>query len=399
MHFFAFLWLTVAMFPVILGAVDSRSILNQEKRETLELERRQNVEESQKLKWQWLNPLTLSYSESNNFDYSPSAYTRSYRVGVNQPIFKSGAIYYGIRYAGSSKRYGDVQMDIKEKSLIRSALVALFNMRRVDFQIQKQGLLVKNADLEVQRKQEQFKAGFIDGSELDNAILSQNQAKLSLLDLEESRQESLSALRTVSDVDYTIFELPKFFWIERDSYLTKNLELERLRLDEQRQRDKYRGVAGSFGPQISLQADYYRQKVERSPAVLRGDWNEYTTAGVTLSIPFFNVTRSHQVESARIDHLKAALSQADALRSEEVFYEKQKFKLQSLQERRRIASENLTLYTSLLSDNVKRKRIGEVTAYDVEIMQNSKEIRELDLKIYDLDEQLILLELYIKTQS
>ena len=40
---------------------------------------------------------------------------------------------------------------------------------------------------------------------------------------------------------------------------------------------------------------------------------------------------------------------------------------------------------------------GELTEYDLKTMENSRKIRILDRKIYELDKQLVLLDLYEKS--
>lgn len=378
------------------ASLEAERYLSPLKLESLELLKEQNEEDSQKLLWQWVNPLNLTYSESRNYDYSPSTRTKSYAIGVNQPIFKSGAIYHSIRYAKSSKRYGEAEISLKERELIVKALNALFTLQKLDHEIQKQKLLVENAAIDVERKKEQFQAGFVDSGTLDNAILDKNQAEIRALELEDSRLEALKNLSDVSEIrDYRTIELPRFYWIDKESYLTQNLELERLRWDEERQGAKYKETVASFLPQISLQADYYHQH-NQNTRLLSDGWSDYKTAGVVLSIPFFDLTMSHQVQSAKINHLKASLERADAKRSEENLYERQKAKLNILGERKRIASEDLKLYNSLLQDSIDRSAVGDLTEYDVKTMQNSKRSREMDIQIYELEEQILFLDLYAK---
>jgi len=63
-----------------------------------------------------------------------------------------------------------------------------------------------------------------------------------------------------------------------------------------------------------------------------------------------------------------------------------------------LANEDLKLYKSLLKSTKEQFEGGEKTIYDVEIMENSLKTKEIDKEIYDIDIQLLLLELYKKME-
>ena len=43
-------------------------------------------------------------------------------ININQPIFKSGAIYYSIKYAANSKAYNLLNIKLNRRELIKNAL-------------------------------------------------------------------------------------------------------------------------------------------------------------------------------------------------------------------------------------------------------------------------------------
>ncbi len=60
----------------------------------------------------------------------------------------------------------------------------------------------------------------------------------------------------------------------------------------------------------------------------------------------------------------------------------------------RLSRENRKLYSKLLADTKKLYASGYKTEYDVQTLSNSLAIQKLDTKIYKIDKQLELLNLY-----
>ena len=388
-------FLGIALFFPLLFAEDS-SFLSKNKREILSLEREQNRANSAALRWQWLRPLDLSYSILDNYDYNPRARTRSLSVGINQPIFRSGGIFQSIRFANLKERYTEAEIALKERELVMSVLRFIYTLRRLDLEREKQKLLIANSEIEVLRKQEQFRAGIADSGELDRAILERNGAELRLLELENSHHSAFMQLASVSDIeDYASVELPTFAPLSEESYMEHNLELARARLNEGQLRAKYYETSARYLPQISLQARYYHQH-NSNLHPLKDGYNEYATVGVVFSLPFFDASHYANVQSAKIAQLRAGAMRMDALKAQREHYSLQMRKLELLERTRALSAVDLELYDALLAQSAERTRAGEISEFDLEIMKNSKRTKELDLRIHELNRQLILLELYAK---
>ena len=67
--------------------------------------------EKNKLRDSWIQPLQLQYSisKSNPYNEQGSNIQTSQRAAIvmDQPIFKSGGIYYGIKFAQASYKYNN----------------------------------------------------------------------------------------------------------------------------------------------------------------------------------------------------------------------------------------------------------------------------------------------------
>jgi len=388
MRRFFLLWI-----PLVLGA--ETNYLSPIKQEKFELERQKNSAEADKLKWQWLSVPTLGYGQTKNYDYPKTQKTTGFSVSVNQPIFKSGGIYYGIKYADVTRRFGELDIASREKEMIKTAIALLYGLKKATFEVSKQELLVQNATIDVERKREQFLAGFIDSGTLDSALLDRNSAQMRLFALLEQKAETWRNLRDISDVNPDIIELPRFELVNEDAFRTRNNEIKKASLDREKKAIERSLVVTTFLPTLAISANYYNQEYANS--ILRSDgWNEYYTTGLTLSIPFFDVTMVSKLESARVDFLKASLQESDTRRSHENFYLRWVQGVEIIKRKIALSQDDIRLYDSLLQESKGRLGAGEITIFDVETIENSLAIRKLDSEIYAIDEQLALAEIYGK---
>ena len=67
-----------------------------------------------------------------------------------------------------------------------------------------------------------------------------------------------------------------------------------------------------------------------------------------------------------------------------------------LDERIKITNEDIEVYDSILSIINEEKEAELKTQSDLDTLQNSAKIKNLDKKIYQIDKQLTLLDMYVK---
>ena len=115
---------------ILLSLLSSTSLLAQEKNEKLEayisdIKKKQyiydyqkNESDSSKLRDSWIAPLNLNYSYSVSEPYDNEQKSENASIKMDQTIFQSGGIYYGIKYAEFSKKYADYSVDIAKRKLV-----------------------------------------------------------------------------------------------------------------------------------------------------------------------------------------------------------------------------------------------------------------------------------------
>ena len=119
------------------------------------------------------------------------------------------------------------------------------------------------------------------------------------------------------------------------------------------------------------------------------------TFGLSLNVPFDSRTYN-DVQSKRIEYLKSKLNLENSIDDEKTFFKTKLEKISMLDERLQITREDLEVYDSILKIINEEKQAQIKTQSDLDTLQNSQKIKSLDLKIYEIDRQMELLELYAK---
>ncbi len=378
--------LLCSFIPLYLNSSNLESILSEDRLKQFELDKKKVIEDSSKLRKDWINPITYSYSkidgEINNYEKSV--------IRVDQPIFKSGGIYKAIKYANASEEYSNLTISIEKKSLITQALTLLYNIHKIDLEVEKTTYILKNAQIDVQRKKEQVLNGFLDTSYLDNAILDANSAKKNLINLKYQKKELINKFNNIASGEYDKFNLPTFQLISKKEFINRNLELLQIKATTNTKYEFKGMVLSKYLPTLNATYDYTRN--HSSTAIVD---KEIQNVGISISMPF-DIRTFNDIESTQIDYLKSKLQLKNKTLEEENFYKSKLTKIKTIEEKIDITKEDYKLYTSLLDTIMEEKNAGLKTTSDVETLSNSSKVKELELKIFKLDKQIELLEIYSK---
>jgi hypothetical protein len=228
-------------FSVALTTLSAQSFLSDIKEESFKLQKEKVDAERSKLRSSWIEPIELLASKNYNNQFGSDQKTTIYKISINQPIFKSGGILYGIKYANAKGKYEHLTIKEQRKALIKEAVSLLFKIKQADFQKNRQEFVLENARIDLLRKREQYENGQIDSGFLDNAVLAKNSAALTLLDIQSSKNELIAAFRTLSDIEWQDATLPVLETLTKEEYLQQSLEMKRAEADIV-QSDYYKSV-------------------------------------------------------------------------------------------------------------------------------------------------------------
>lgn len=365
------------------------SILSDNRKKTFDLETQQAKEDSSKLKKDWINPITLQFKKNLGDEYKGETSL----ISINQPIFQSGGIYQAIKYANSTHDYANLQIQQQRKNLIKDAYNLLFQIKKLDLTIQKTKLSLANAKIDVERKKEQVLNGFLDSSFLDNALLTLNSSKHTLVDLKYQKQELINNFENIASGKYSDFELPQLELISKKQYLEKNIELQKAKAAIKKDKNYSHMTMARYLPSVNVYYNYSKTHYsDGKPNV--GQTNDQTY-GLSVSMPL-DTRALNDIESKRIEYLKSKLNLKNKIDDEKSFFKTKLDKLSMLEDRLKITSEDLSLYDSILEIIKEEKEAQIKTQSDYDTLKNSRDIKLLDAKVYKIDKQIILLELYSK---
>ncbi|MGM0622964.1 MAG: TolC family protein [Campylobacterota bacterium] len=367
----------------------SEEFLSQEKLETLKLQEQKAQYDADFLKKSWINPVMLSYDKTHNDTLDETTTTTS--VSIDQPVFQSGGIYFSIKYAGSVRDSSIKQVEAQKRELVAQAVDLLYEYQKTQKQIQKLQLLIKNSEIEIERKKEQYMAGLVDSSDLDRALLEKNENSINLLEARQSLAQIENNFAKISDLEIKTAKAPKLSVVSEQNYVENNIDL--LAQNSELRGKNYQRymTASKYLPQVSLTARY-------SDSDNRGPMqpSSQETYGVKVSLPL-NLNSYDDIQRDRVEYLKSAVELNDTKRTLKHEYQNIMSQVEFIDKKIQLSKEDAKMYENLVAQTKDQVFIGNQTEYDLQTMQNSMQIKQLDQSIYTIDKNRLLFELYIKT--
>jgi len=378
------------------------SYLSSLKQRGFELDHTKTEAESLKYRDSWISPVQLSYSYSRSAPYDNEQTSMNAAITIDQPIFKFGGIYFGIKYAQYSYDASTLSIDQQKRSLIKQAVSLLMQIKRTELQIARQKLQIDNSRINLEQKREQYINGQLDSGFLNNAIIEKNVVTQALYDLETAKERLVSSFESISDSDYKSVPIPHLEYLGEEAFLEHNIDLKLRQSTVERDYYQKNMIMAKYFPTISLNGAY---KWDRSESFQFGNTGagfsgetHYYSYGMRASMPI-DINTFRDIESARADYLKSQVMLDDSKRELRALFEKVSQNLGNIDKKIALSQENQELYETLVHDTEILYKSGYKTQYDLQSMKNSLEIEKINIKIYDYDKQLELLDLYEKVTS
>lgn len=354
-----------------------------------------NEADSSVLRDSWIAPIDISHSLSrtNSNPRTGVQETRTTAIKMDQPIFQSGGIYYGIRFATASKKYTDYSIDVAKRKMIKDAIALLMQIKQSDLKIERQKLQIQNAEIGLEQKTQQYLTGQLDSSFLDDAVIERNSVTQALYDQESAKERLIASFRVLSDLKYDQVRIPQLELLNQEEFLKYNIQLDMA--DSQIQRDEYshKMTTSKYLPSVNFTAGYtWTESTNNFIGFLDG-LRKFYDYGIRVNLPL-NINTFREIESAKIDYLKSSVMKEDVKNQQIALFEQVMQNLSNLEKKKNLSVKNKELYGKLLKDTRALYGAGYKTEYDVSLLQNSVDIAKLDVKIYEIDRQLELLNLY-----
>lgn len=367
--------------------------ISENKKEQFSYDYEKNEADSSKLRDSWIAPLNLQYSYSKSNPYGSEQISQNAAIKIDQPIFQSGGIYYGIKFAEASRIYFNYSIDVSKRKLVKDAISLLMQIKQMDLKIDKQNLLIKNSEINLQLKKEQYLSGQLDSGFLDNAIIERNSVIQALYDIETNEKRLISKFQAISDISYEDAPIPRLEILDEEQFIKHNVVLNMSKSNIEKNRYNKDVTIAKYLPRVSLTAGYNWNKNEDNAFQFGADEKDYYDYGLKAYIPI-DINTFRDVESSRIDFLKSKVVIEDRKRELHALFEQVMQNIENFEKKKVLSVENREIYEKLFVDTKELFDAGYKTEYDVNLLKNSVEIQEIDLKIFEIDKQLELLTLY-----
>ena len=119
---------------------------------------------------------------------------------------------------------------------------------------------------------------------------------------------------------------------------------------------------------------------------------------MSASWRFLDVNILRDIESSKLGYLKAKNAQIDLKNRLTKRYKKILNNINIVDEKLKLTLEDKNLYAKLSVDTKELYEAGQKSIYDVQTLENSEKVQRLNFDILSLDRQLLLLELYEKSE-
>ena len=372
------------------------SFISDLKRKQFEYDYGKNEAESSKLRDSWIAPLQLNYSYTRSKPFSDELTSQSAAIRMDQPIFQSGGIYYGIKFANASRLYTNYTIDVAKRKMIKDTVSILMQLKQTALKIEAQKLQIENSEINLAQKKEQYLNGQLDSGFLDNAIIQRNIVIQALYDIETAQEKLLNKFSILSDLDPRDTQVPHLELINLEDFLAHNIVLKQKNAEIKKSEYKKDITVAKYLPRVNLTAGYSwnntEQQFDATYPAFKND-AQYYDYGVRVNIPI-DLNTFRDIESVKIDFLKSQVVEKDKERELKALFEQVLKNIENFDKKIALSNDNIELYTKLSEDTKKLFSAGYKTEYDVDTLNNSLRIQELDLKVYEIDKQLELLNLY-----
>ncbi|MFA5214845.1 TolC family protein [Sulfuricurvum sp.] len=375
------------------------SLLSPEKQRYYEQQQQQINAGYERLRYDWLSPITLKASNTYEKSVSLGGYDSRQNIsaGMAQDLFRSGGIAYTIGYAEAKKQTDTIGMHKDIAAINQQFINTLLNYRKNTLLLEQSEIKLKNGKIEIFLKRKQYEAGDIDITLLNNALMNQS----SELKNNTSIRYTLSQLRLealkYSNHPIEGTELPVFTLVQKNDFLEEGWSFRYSQAQSQSSEQQYGQTKSSYLPKLTLIADAGVQRFDSSELSSANYRGNYYDMGLQLSMPLtYNSTAT--IQEAQSLYLKQQAEASDIKRQMDAQYEQSIAHIESYKRVIAITGENLKFYEELIDATKAAVNAGYKAGYDLQTLQNTKSIEELEIKINEINIQIELASLYTLTR-
>ena len=364
------------------------AVLKQSQLDIAQEQKNKSLLESQLLKEGLISPLNITGDITKDKKAGTSTTTTSKKLylDINQDIFRSGGIFYTIQKANQQKALAHTTYENSLATQNYEVAKRVLGIQKLDLQIAKQEFLVRNKQLEIDKKQEEYINGTTDIESLDTAIIEKNDLVNQSIDLKLSKTTYEKELKEYTNLPYNQITLEQLQIVPLESFLQENKELIIQNLNSTIAKTDEKITTSSYLPKVSI---FSQIGLEDSDENQDDDFYNY---GLRITMPLdFRMGKAKEV--SKLSYKLAKLNQSIKEESEKESYLSSIKSLKSLDDKLINAKSTIDKYQSIYELTTHLVDSLIKTKQDLQTIQNRLKSSRLDLDILNIDKQLIIYEI------
>ncbi len=391
--------LIILPFLCSLIFANDLNLLNKDKKELREVEKKIIQEDYKSLKNSWISPLNLNsgLNRTHSFSDKNDQFSKSVSIGFTQSIYESGGIEFTIEYANEKYKSDLLSWENDNLTLLETIYETLLQIKKLNIQLEQNEYQLKNRNIELVLKKIQYENGKSDITKLNDAIMAKNTQYKTNIDLKNSIKEAKLNLEKYTNLKYEQINLIDFEKIKKNDYLKKNINL----LYEKSLVDlasiNYKKDKTDYLPKVNLNTNLGYSNNDDLVNNTQSD-NSNGSISLNLSVPIYDINKKSNLEKSKLEVLKQKLNLSDIKTQVSNEYEEAITRIDTFEKYNKIINENIKLYDDLIEANEASNSAGMSSDYDLEILKNTKKINQYDLSINDINIQLEYAKLYFNTK-
>ncbi|MCT7615936.1 TolC family protein [Aliarcobacter butzleri] len=376
------------LFSSLLFANEkSNEVLMPLKNEIRDLETKSIEEKKEVNKYEWLNDLNISLSQSKDDE---SIKTKDYSLNLNQKILDFGGISSQIDYANNLFKQEALKIKMENFEDLNTLYKNFIDLKINDINILQNDLNIKNSEIEVDIKKSQYRNGQSDISDLNDAIMKKNLLEDSKMNLKLNKVIYENDIKKLTSYEINNLSIPSISLISKDIFLEKSTKKLYANLESQVSQNEYKKTKSKYLPALNLTGavGYQDSTTKKS--------QDYYNYGASITMPL-NYTFSNDIEYSKLVYLQNRKKEELTSIELEKVYDSSIETIKQFENRINLALNDIKLYEELLELNQEEFNAGFKADEDVQTLKNSKEIRKLDIEKYKLNIKKELLYIYFQT--
>ena len=375
----------LSLIPLLAFSSEQTSqVLSDTKQEIIELKQKQIEQKEQYNKYDWLSDINLNGSIKKDQD---SDTTRDFNLSISQDIYKFGGITSQIDYAKQLKKMESLSLNISTKEDLDTIFSTLLDAKINEINLEQNKLNLLNSEIDIRSKKSEYKVGELGISDLNDAIMTKNTLSDTQKELALAKLVNINTIKKYTSKNYKNIEIPSVKLMSKEIYLQNATSINYIKTENEVNNSLYEIKKSDYLPSLAVTGQYGYQ----DSSTIDGD--DYYNYGLNLSMPL-SYTSSNDIEQTKLDYLISKKELNNEKVSSEAIYDEKVLTIKSYEERILLAQNDIKLYDELLEVNEEEYKAGYKTIDDVDTIRNSKMIRALDIKLYKLNIQKQILELY-----